>query len=204
MCFDSRGQINGCIIQDYLLELSRISFQAKGERNYHVFYQMVSAAMSNPELKREYILEPAKQFAYLNQSGCYDLDDVDDREMYEKLCLALQVLEIPPDLVTGLFQVLSAVLWIGNLEFEDTENETCRLKSRDKQTCKNISTLLGIPHNVIEHLCTTRQITVRGNVTDIALKYHEVSRHYQYMYNQSIMMPVHAHSWIIILLGLLE
>ena len=175
VCFDSRGQINGCIIQDYLLELSRISFQAKGERNYHVFYQMVSAAMSNADLRKDYLLESAKHFVYLNQSGCYELDDVDDREMYEKLCLALQVLEIPPDLVTGLFQVLSGILWIGNLEFEDTDNETCQLKSKDKMTCKHISTLLGISQATMEKLSTTRQITVRGSVTDIALKYHEVS-----------------------------
>ena len=174
VCFDGRGQINGCIIQDYLLELSRISFQAKGERNYHVFYQMVSAALSNPELKKSYLLEPAKNFSYLNQSGCYELDDVNDCEMYEKLCLAFQVLEIPPELVNGLFQVLSAILWIGNLEFEDTDNETCRLKSKDKLACKNIASLLQISQNIVEKICTTRQITVRGNITVITLKYHEV------------------------------
>lgn len=174
VCFDSHGQINGCVIQDYLLELSRISFQAKGERNYHVFYQMIAAAMSNPELKKSYILESATTFTYLNQSGCYTLDDVDDGEMYESLCLALQVLEISPELVNGLFQVLSAVLWIGNLEFEDTESETCRLKSKDKVVCKNIANLLGISQSSVERICTTRQITVRGSVTEITLKYHEV------------------------------
>lgn len=177
VCFDNHGQINGCVIQDYLLELSRISFQAKGERNYHVFYQMIAAAMGNPELKKTYVLEPAKNFTYLNQSGCYTLEDVDDRDMYEGLCLALQVLEISPDLVQGLFQVLSAVLWIGNLEFEDTESESCRLTTKDQIACKNISSLLGIPLKSVEKICTTRQITVRGNVTEIALKYHEVHMH---------------------------
>ena len=174
VCFDSRGQINGCIIQDYLLELSRISFQTRGERNYHVFYQMIAAAMSNADLKKELVLEPAKNFLYLNQSGCYSLDGVDDRKMFEELSLALQVLEVPPDLVTGLFQVLSAVLWIGNLEFEDTDSETCRFTNRDRQTCKNIATLLGIPEKNMQKICTTRQISVRGTVTDITLKFHEV------------------------------
>lgn len=151
-----------------------MSFQAKGERNYHVFYQMIAAAMSSPELRKDYVLEPAQNFAYLNKSGCYTLDDVDDHDMYEKLCLALQVLEIPLELVTGLFQVLSGILWIGNLEFEDTDNETCRLKARDKLACKNIAHLLGLTSNSVEKICTTRQITVRGNVTVITLKYHEV------------------------------
>lgn len=176
VCFDHRGQISGCIIQDYLLELSRISFQSPNERNYHIFYQMIAGAMRNPELKQELLLEPAHTFGYLNQSGCYDLENVDDAKMFDDLCLALQVLHISPDLVTGILRVLSAILWIGNLRFGGEDEETCHLTREDKAATKKIAVLLGLEESVIEKICTSREIHVRGSVTNIKLKYQEVSK----------------------------
>lgn len=173
VCFDRHNQISGCIIQDYLLELSRVSFQSSDERNYHIFYQMVAGAMKSPELRGELLLEKASSFTYLNQSGCYSLDGVDDAAMFDQLRLALQVLNVSTELSAGIFRILSAILWIGNLEFEDSDSEACQLAAGDLRVVGKVAKLLGLSEAQVRKVCTIRQISVKGTTTDIALKYHE-------------------------------
>ena len=78
------------------------------------------------------------------------------------------------DMINGMFQTLSAILWIGNLTFQDTESEACQLTREDEGIVKKIASLLGIGEAQMRKVCTIRQISVRGTTTDIALKYAEV------------------------------
>lgn len=44
-------------------------FQTAGERNYHIFYQLVAGADENPALRDRLMLDGCEAFNYLNQSG---------------------------------------------------------------------------------------------------------------------------------------
>jgi myosin heavy subunit len=78
------------------------------------------------------------------------------------------------DSIGGIFRILSAILWIGNLKFQDTESEACQLTREDGVVVKKVAKLLGITEARVQKVCTIRQINVRGTTTDIALKYSEV------------------------------
>lgn len=82
-------KINNIILQDYLLEQSRITHQSDLERNYHVFYQLTAAASRDPSLAEKYQIKSPKTYHYLSQSGCTSLDGVDDAAKVDALVLLL-------------------------------------------------------------------------------------------------------------------
>eukprot|EP01095_Lingulamoeba_sp_RSL-Kostka_P012929 TRINITY_DN5221_c0_g1_i3.p1 TRINITY_DN5221_c0_g1~~TRINITY_DN5221_c0_g1_i3.p1 ORF type:complete len:2164 (+),score=981.26 TRINITY_DN5221_c0_g1_i3:29-6520(+) len=117
--FNNSGNIAGATLQSYLLEKSRVSYQAPNERNYHIFYQMISGTNSE-EKKRFHLLGP-ENFNYLNQSGCYVVERMDDAKEFQHTREAMRVCGINDAEQNAIFSVLGAILHLGNLEF-DTSN----------------------------------------------------------------------------------
>lgn len=157
-----------------MLEQSRITFQSPGERNYHVLYQLVAEGKNNTELAQSLQLRDSSFYRYLNGSGNIEVIDVPaEARRFEALRLAFTVLQISQPLIDGIFRVLSAILWLGNLDFEDIDGERCELTLDDKQIVAIVSELLGLEESDIRQVALARQINVRGNITEIPLKVQE-------------------------------
>lgn len=101
------------MVQKYLLEKSRIVSQGRSERNYHVFYYLLTGA--NEQERAALHLQSAESYNYLNKSGCYGLEHADERYEFSRLKQSMEMVGFTPEKQRRLFAVLSAVLLLGNL-----------------------------------------------------------------------------------------
>ncbi|XP_061348341.1 myosin-2-like [Gastrolobium bilobum] len=119
--FSTIGKICGAKIQTFLLEKSRVVQLASGERSYHIFYQLCAGA--SPDLKERLNLRVASEYKYLNQSDCMTIDGVEDAKKFHRLMKALDVVQMSKEDQELVFKMLAAILWLGNISFQVTDNE---------------------------------------------------------------------------------
>ncbi|XP_070828098.1 unconventional myosin-Va isoform X2 [Chaetodon trifascialis] len=120
--FDTRFRIIGANMRTYLLEKSRVVFQADEERNYHIFYQLC-ASSHLPEFKT-LKLSSANDFLYTRQGRSPVIDGVDDTKELSTTRNAFTLLGINESYQMGLFQVLAAILHLGNVDIKDRDSDS--------------------------------------------------------------------------------
>ncbi|XP_060092161.1 unconventional myosin-Vb isoform X4 [Heteronotia binoei] len=156
--FDKRYHIIGANMRTYLLEKSRVVFQAEDERNYHIFYQLCASA-ALPEFK-DLALTSAEDFFYTAQGGDTSIDGVDDASDFEKTRQAFTLLGVKESHQMTIFKILAAILHLGNLDFHAERDGESSTISKQDEHLRNFCRLLGVEHSQMEHwLCHRKLVT---------------------------------------------
>ncbi|XP_061621677.1 unconventional myosin-Va isoform X2 [Phyllopteryx taeniolatus] len=149
--FDNRYRIIGANMRTYLLEKSRVVFQADEERNYHIFYQLC-ASSHLPEFKN-LKLSKANDFLYTQQGRSPVIDGVDDTKELCNTRNAFSLLGINESYQMGLFQVLAAILHLGNVEIKDKDSDSSMIPPNNDHLTK-FCELVGITYkDMAQWLC---------------------------------------------------
>ncbi|KAG0688903.1 Myosin type-2 heavy chain 1 [Pichia californica] len=167
--FDEKSVICGAKIQTYLLERSRLVYQAEDERNYHIFYQMIEGLDS--KLKYELHLTDAKDYYYLNRGKIFTIKGVDDSKDFKETCDALRVVGITDQQQFELFKILSGLLHIGNIKIQNSRNEA--ILNDDEPNLLIASTLLGLDPKDFRKWIIKKKISTRSDNIVSNLKFHE-------------------------------
>ncbi|XP_054717131.1 LOW QUALITY PROTEIN: myosin heavy chain, non-muscle-like [Uloborus diversus] len=142
--FDASGFIAGANIETYLLEKSRAIRQAKDERSFHIFYQLLCG--SSPEERKEFLLEDAKNYTFLT-NGHVQVPGIDEVQEFRNTCNAMSIMGLSQDDLSAIFRVVSAVLLFGNMKFKQERNSD-QATLPDNTVAQKVSHLLGL--NVTE------------------------------------------------------
>ena len=167
--FDHSFHIDGCEVVNYLLEKSRIVSQSPSERNYHMFYLLLAGADSM--LRERCNLLAADQFMYLNQTGCYSIEGVDDAADFEEVCKAMNTLCFAQELQDSIMKLIAAILHIGNIQFDaGVEEGTSKVSADSASHVDTVIDILGLDRASFLFALTEKTVQMgRGSVVGMTL-----------------------------------
>eukprot|EP00752_Nemacystus_decipiens_P009380 g8383.t1 len=168
-------RLAGAYIETYLLEKSRVLTQGKGERNFHILYELVAGAAASG-LGAQLKLGSAETYKILGQGGCITLDGVDDAKQFEGVQKAFDTIGMGKDTQMQVWQALAAVLHMSNISFdkvEDAQGEIAGIS--DRAALATVGSLLGVAEMVLEKMLTERVVKTRGEVFEKKLEVQDAN-----------------------------
>uniref|UniRef100_A0A8C8LPM0 Myosin heavy chain 7 n=1 Tax=Oncorhynchus tshawytscha TaxID=74940 RepID=A0A8C8LPM0_ONCTS len=152
--FAASGKLASADIETYLLEKSRVTFQLKAERDYHIFYQILS--QRKPELLEMMLITNNPydyQFISQGETTVASIDDGDE------LCAtdeAFDVLGFTQEEKNGIYKLTGAIMHYGNMKFKLKQREE-QAEADGTEDADKVSYLMGLNSaDLIKGLCHPR------------------------------------------------
>ncbi|XP_045214008.1 myosin heavy chain, striated muscle-like [Mercenaria mercenaria] len=139
--FGPTGKIAGADIETYLLEKSRVTYQQSAERNYHIFYQMMTPAF--PKYHEMCLVQPDPGlYSFINQ-GVLTVDGIDDVEEMKLTDDSYDVLGFTQDEKNSLYKITSAIVHAGEMKWKQHPREE-QAEADGTAEAEKVAFLLGV------------------------------------------------------------
>jgi myosin-5 len=140
--------------------------RGKGERNYHVFYQMINGCVDKDIRDTLYLGKGEKYFHYLNQSGCITANGVNDAEEFQVLSTCLEAIKLTKDEIQNVMRTVGTVLCLGNIRFLEDDKGQATLVAAvagEEDVVLRVAEMMGTDRDQLTEAILSRYLNVEGN-----------------------------------------
>jgi myosin-5 len=175
LCMNDENSLIGGWVRSYLLENVRVTSQQTGERNFHIFYQLVAGASAEERVKLHLTGSKADKHRLINQGleRAVALDDTTesvyaarDAAGYSNLKEHFHSLACKESDVESLMRIVAGLLHLGDINFDGTvtqEGEGSEVNSTvSKQSLVHAAELFSVSESELLTTLTVRCMISRG------------------------------------------
>jgi myosin V len=164
--FHRSGRLEGASILTYLLEKVRLIQQGENERNYHIFYELLSGLEPCDAIRRKLCLQGygIHDFRITAMSGTFDRrDGVNDSESFASLQKAMDTVGFSVEERIQIFKAISGLLHMSNVRFMETSTDEVALNDQS-MSLRHVLNIFGVNETTLSNAVCKSTITVGGEV----------------------------------------
>jgi myosin-1 len=152
--FDYKGDPIGGVITNYLLEKSRVVYQAPDERTFHIFYQLLRSNDS-ARLSKLNLTDEPKNYRYTSQSGCDAVKTINDSSDFKEVLNAMKTIGFDAKIIDAIYDIVGGILLLGNAEFDGTEDHST---VKDNGAVQNSAKAFQVSEETLKKALTYRTV----------------------------------------------
>eukprot|EP00980_Cylindrotheca_fusiformis_P017602 scaffold5517_cov135-Cylindrotheca_fusiformis.AAC.32 len=153
--FKRTGSLVGARIETYLLEKVRIVCQSEGERNFHIFYELLEALSEDENAKFFLDNYTVSDFKMTNSRR----DGASDAALFDDLVLAMSTVGFESCIQEDIFSCCAAFLHASNLTFTSPNEESSQVDYSNPHL-NPVLLLLGLETDAFNSAVTGNEIEI--------------------------------------------